>query len=678
MMRALLRHDRLVPPGNPDAYLEVIDPSPRAGSIKVFDAQLRADRYIDMASVVADVHKGTLSVLRAGKPRFSHAAQPDDETLHERSSFIREAMQRIQAVQKQRGVSFQQAYRLVAEQYSQVGFSQARPLPPQSTMYRYRKALVAGLPPLRGNKNKGNREPRYSQEVIDTIRTAAELLYLVPHSRWSLKRVTNDVNLKVHGTLLPETRPQITARYVKNTILRVASADPELDRMLPSDVVAGKSLAKNRIRAEVPFERVEQDAVHLPFVVETPSGISSQVYLVHAVDCCTSVPLGWNLCVGAPTDRETLACVEMYTAPRKLERFKALGLDLDMNMCGTAGQIVFDNGAETKTSRIQNLQKLGTDVKHCRARAAHEKPFIERLNRSLKEALEGLGGCTRLDGKDGKRDPIQLGDELPTMEVLERWIVRWYYERWIHTPLERLRCDAVLTGLPKGSTPAERWKYFEASYFPISLPPSHSEWLAALYEHAKRTLSRKTGITVNNLNYRGDEIDALINTYGEHCLLDVLFNPDDFRYVYVYEGDDRPPVALPFEYLTSETPAWSFKDATALFEKPKRDSKPAPEAQKFDRDMHEKVVADSLAQKSKKPKKSGVHERNRETARGEKEVKAVARAAQSPGPQPPSTPGSSGQVASAKPTVAMPSTGSMLDDESLFPVLDRNSGGLKQ
>jgi hypothetical protein len=38
---------------------------------------------------------------------------------------------------------------------------------------------------------------------------------------------------------------------------------------------------------------------------------------------------------------------------------------------------------------------------HCKSRHAHGKPFIERLNRSLKEALETLPGCTRLDAVDG-------------------------------------------------------------------------------------------------------------------------------------------------------------------------------------------------------------------------------------------------------------------------------------
>ena len=38
MTRTLLLHDRFAPPKNHSAYLEVLDPKPRGGCLKVFDA----------------------------------------------------------------------------------------------------------------------------------------------------------------------------------------------------------------------------------------------------------------------------------------------------------------------------------------------------------------------------------------------------------------------------------------------------------------------------------------------------------------------------------------------------------------------------------------------------------------------------------------------------------------
>lgn len=670
MIASLRMRDRLVSPRNHDVYKEVLDPHLHDGCIKVFDSTLRQDQYIPLSTIHAEIYSGKVTVLRNGKPRYSRAAQPNDTGLHEQSDFAREIIGQIKAIQKQRGLSFLSAYLLVKDEYQEKATIFSLPFPNQSTIYRYRKCDQAGLPMLRGNANKGNRSLRHSMEVINAICIVAKQHYLVPHSRWTLKRVLDEVNLRVYGTLHPNTDRPISAKFVKNTISRYSSSDPEHDRMLPEDAIAGKSIAKNRIVASLPFERVEQDALHLPFYVETPDGVTSDLWLLHAIDCCCSYPLGWRLVVGPPTDKDTLACAEMYMAPLKLQRFKELGINHDMEVCGTPGVIVFDNGSENKPPRIVNLGRLGVDIRHCRGRAGQEKPFIERLNFSLKKDIGELTGSTRLDGEDGKRDPIKLGEYFKTIEELEKWIVRWYYEKWIHHPLERLQWDVVLTDSLKGDTPYERWKHFESSCYAISLPPSRAEWLAALYEHTERQLNRKTGITIDGFHFKGDAIADLISRFGEHHSLRVLFNPDDFREVYVYEGDDFPLITLQNELVTVETPAWSFSDAKQTFKKHKAGFQPAPEAEKFDHDLHQEVVSDSLAPKRKRPSR---RQQNAETKARAKETEAVKRAAKpvTPPPRP------SAHAPQSKPTAprsALPPTATSFDDAPALPILNRNSG----
>ncbi|MNU49555.1 Integrase core domain protein [compost metagenome] len=677
MTHTLLLNDRLAPPKNHEAYLEVLDPRPRDGCVKVFDASLREDRYVELATLTAELYTGKLRLLRAGKPRFSLAAQYDDAQLRDAIHFIREVMQRVGDLQRRLGVSFATAYRYAAEAYLKDALPDAKPFPPLSTMYRYRHRELAGLPVLYGDRNKGNRSPRHPQEVISTICSLAELHYLVPQSRWSLERLTDTVNRTVRGnSLVPASYVNISKKFVKNTIRRYVQANPDDDRMLPSEAIAGTAIAKQRIRAEMPFERVEQDALHLPFVVETPSGISGQVWLVHAIDCCTGHPLGWRLLVGSPTDADSLACVEMYMAPVRPKSLAALGIDCAWAACGTPGLILFDNGAEAKTWRIENLVRLGVDVRHCRARAGQEKPFIERLNRAIKKALEGLAGCTRFNGKDGQRDPVALGDRLMTLEELERWVVRWLYEDWIHQPLDRLTWEVVLTDSSvKGNTPAERWQHFESSCYGISLPPSRVEWLFVLYEHAQRTLSRKTGLTLDGMNYKGDDLPELIHRHGEGQAVNVLYDPDDFRYVYVHEGEDLPLVTLVNEHVRPETPAWPFREAKARLKLQRSAISEAPQAKRFRDALHEQVLADSLAPKRKKPSK---REQNRETVQREKHARAVTRATQQPGPMPP--PEASARrldkTSDVPPATPTPTVAPLLEDATVLPVLARDSGGL--
>lgn len=666
MIPTLCLRDRLAPPGNHDAYKEVLDPHPHGGCIKVFDSTERQDRYIPISEIHDDIYHGKVTVLRAGKPRHSLAAQPDDAALHENNKFARKIMRRIKEIQKQRGVSFLRAYQLMSEEYQKTATASSRPLPTQATMYRYRERDLAGEPMFRGKANQGNRSLRHPIEVINAICAVADQLYLVPHSRLTLVDVLNEVNMRVYGELHPKVARPITLRFIKKTIRRYLCADPEHDRMLPEDAIAGKSIAANRIIADLPFQRVEQDAVHLPFYVETADGVTSDLWLVHAICCATSYPLGWHLVVGSPTERDALACIEMYMAPLKLKRFKELGIDHDMNVCGTPGLFVFDNGPENKSARIDNLEKLGTETRYCRGRAGQEKPFIERLNRSLKEVIGKLTGSTRFDDEDGKRDPVKLGDHFKTKEELERWIVRWYYEKWIHKPLERLQWDSVLSESLEGDTPYERWKHFESSCYAISLPPSRAEWLAALYSHVERKLNRKTGITIEKLHFKGDNLSDLIARYGEQQYLHVLYNPDDFREIYIYEGDDVPLVELKNELVTDETAAYSFAEAKEKFTKRKAGSKPAPQAEKFDHDLHQEVMSDALAPKRKRPSR---RQQNQETKARTKETQATKRATRrpTPPPHPSARPSQSGPS-------AVPSATASFADMPPLTMLNRNSG----
>ncbi|WP_083247005.1 Mu transposase C-terminal domain-containing protein [Herbaspirillum seropedicae] len=667
MMHSLRLHDRLVDPRSQEVYLEVLDVQLHGGCVKVFDSAQKTDRYIELAAIAEDIHVGTLMVLRKGKPRHSHAEQYNDDHLHQKDHFVRGILYAIQDRQSQDGVSFLRAYRHVEQAYKNKKVDPTFPFPSQAAIYRYHQADIAGLPILRGDKNKGNRSSRYSSEVIDTILQIASEHYLQPHSRWTLIKIAASVNRRVQGIYLPPGHPPISPKYVKAVITRHACTDPEATRMLPKDAIAGKSIAKKRIRAEQPLERVEQDALHLPFVVRTPNGVTSEVYLVLAIDCCTGFPLGWRLVVGTPTDTDTLACIEMYMSPVAREHgFMRLGLTHKVSLYGTPGQIIFDNGPENRSGRILRLQRIGSDVQYCKSRAGQEKPFVERTNRSIKEDLEVLPGCTRLDGVDGKRDPVSLGEDLMDLEELELWVVRWLYEKWIHKPLDRLLWDAVLVSSVEGVTPAERWAHFQDSCSAIPLPPSRAEWMAVLYEHVERKINRKTGVTVEGLHYKGDAVSYLIQKYGEQRSLRILFDPDDFRQIYVYEGDDYPLVTLIFEHLRPETPAWSFKEAKERHRQKKVGHAQALEYASFEQELDERATGDASSCKRKSVSK---RERNRSTTKRTRAVDALKRASKSPNP--PVSKSRSKVIDS--PGVEQPNN-LQLEETGILDILSRHSG----
>ena len=443
----------------------------------------------------------------------------------------------IESHRRKHQVSIRQAYMMEKEhlEATQSGTS----LAPLSTIYRYLHAKRNGLPLLRGPKNKGNRNTRYDPLIRSLIIEAANRLFLQPSSRWTINDLTKYVNDQGRGTGMLTDTQSLSRKFVKKCIHEGASIDSEIDRMDPKLVAAAKSIASHRILAQVPFERVEQDAVHLPFVVQTVHGPTSNVYLVHAIDCCTSMPIGWHMVIGNPSESDGLRCVESILFSKEAT-FHRLGLQQEVDLFGTPHQLVFDNGPEVRGTRMRSLVRLGIDILHCKSRHAHGKPFVERLNRSLKEALQVLPGCTRMNDKDGQRDPISLGDALMSPEELERWVVRWYYESWANTPLKRHLRTKLHNDFNPASTPHALWKEItEDLVTPLPLSPTRNEWDAVLYEHHERRLSRKTGITFNGHNYRGASLGYLVDKYGENTV-NILVDPDDYRQIFVSQGGDLP------------------------------------------------------------------------------------------------------------------------------------------
>ncbi|MFM0079378.1 transposase family protein [Paraburkholderia sediminicola] len=626
MMSDLRTGDKLAPPGKPESYFEVRDSRLHAGTIQLFDAGKRADLYVEYDDIRARISEGSLVLHRKGMPRVSIAAQHDNPELHSRVSLLNDTLRRIDAIRDQRGLSFNAAIPLAREAYLVENEDKPLvcPFPSRATLYRAHTNQLLGLPVLKGDKNKGNSTARYSKDLVEFVKEAIQDLFLVTGSRWTVLDLTDYIDREARSRGLHVATHDISRKFVCARIDDL-TADAEYDRMDPLDRVAGKSFAKKRIRAAFPFARIEQDAVHLPFVVRTPDGTARTIYLVLAIDVCTGYPVGWHLVIGSPREMDSLSCLQMYLTPAKAARFKELGIDHALNIYGTPVQVIFDNGPETKGGRIVRLERLGMDVKHCKAKEAQGKPFIERLNRSLKEALQRLPGCTRFEGKDGVRDPEALGDELMTIEALEKWIVGWLYEVWVNTPLDRLRWDELLVDSVKGKTPRERLTHqLEELGLPISLPPPRQEWMAALFENKMCTLSAKTGITVERgFRYTGEAMSYLLAKYGDHAQLHVVYNPDDFRQAYVYEGDDLPLVTLTHHHVRRDTPAWTFSEAKKRFDSGMANWTVPDERVQFERDMDEAVTGNG---KASKRKTRGKREENKETVRRAKDNSAVQRA----------------------------------------------------
>ena len=646
--------------GADSARWRIVDPIVRDGVVKVFDRQTRAETFELVDEINTNIARQDLILVREDMPRISVVMQADPK-LDQRIQMARGWLTMVEGIQRKYKCSFNAAYKTAA---GDDGGSPANDLPSRAALYRIRSNVSKDLPVYRGDKNKGNRMPRYSEQVITLIEHAAETLYLIPGSVWDMDDLTRYINQQSHDLGYLPLDKNVSQEFVRQFVLMNVSVDPQGDRMDPKMRAAAKSIGAMRISAALPFDRIEQDGLHVPIIVAVGGHPARNVYLVHAIDCSTGMPTGWHLRIGSPSESDGLKCIES-TLYSKRQAFMRLGLvdEIDIDVYGAPKLIVFDNGPETKGQRMLRLARLGINMKHCKSRHPHHKPFIERLNRALKKALQRLPGSTRHDGKDGARDPVELGDSLMTIEELERWIVRWYYQVWAKKELERHKWSDFHEVEKLGCTPHLRLTNVIKRGYPMRLSPALSKWQECLFEHEDRMLNRKTGVSVDGFQYKGANLTYLINKYGE-VKVKVLVDPEDYRQVYVFDGEDMPLVPLQEPHVTPETPAYSF---AYMKSHPLQPTQPDPATERFNRDMNQQALQAGGARKARNPSSA---EQSRLAARAAADAAAVDRAASRPlSSAPRHNPPKAGAEAETAYTFAQ--------DVPELPTLSRSSGEVR-
>jgi putative transposase len=598
---------------------------PRIQRVKVLDMDAREEKLLDEADVRQMVATGELRIRRNGVDllaRLHRRSAKDDQAELTAQKFLGE----LKSLMARYGCTFRRAHTmLVQEILPQRQDSDTKPFS-LSQAYRLIDRERKGLPLHAPDEARGNRTRRYAPEIYEVVTALAEEHLLKTHSRWTWSSFADLVNLRLHEAGLLEPSKQLSMNFLKR-VVRNEHADPDHKRMHLHDAIAAKAVARQQIRIASIFERVEQDALHLPWLIRTPFGDSTNVYLVHALDCSASFPMGWYLAIGQPRVLDTLMCIESILFP-KAPRLAQLGLKYDFDVFGTPSLLVLDNGPENKGDRMLGLARLNITVNRLKARHAHQKPFIERMNKSLKRFLETIPGSTRLDGVDGKRDPAARGDPVMTLEEMEKWIVRFYFEHWVHKPLERLADSIFIDNEDLGNTPLSRYRSLtEERGCPIPLPPSLDAWRSTIFEPKVRTLSRKTGISYDNYQFRGDQLAHLIRVYGESPVT-VLVNPDDFRRVYVVDRDGTTLVPLLNASASEITPGFSFDEARELL-KEAEDHGDQVARENVRRDVLNRSVEKPSKTRSSKNAKAA---RSRQTTTQARRSGAVLRSADNPLP----------------------------------------------
>lgn len=461
------------------------------------------------------------------------------------------------------------------------------PVPPISERQAYRLLNAAANSPLDlmpAHADRGNRRPRHSVAVEELVRQLIEEEYAKVHSRITMRKLAELATALAREKTLIGATIHISRAYVRSIFVRYYHGDIDHRRIDPRLARSAKHVAQERIRVDAALQRVEQDTVSLPFLVQTREGVLQNPYLTMSIDCGTGMPLGWHVSATPVTEEETLDCLEM-SLYSKAERFNRLGIDCDVDPYGLFANLYLDNGPENKGQRITRITEVGIFLTRVAAHSGHRKPFIERLFGSLKTKLESLPGCTRFEGKDGVRTEQAKDDDLMTLDQLEHWIARWAYEDWIHKALDRLiTADYDFDEAP-GITPAARWKYYEQTTV-LPNPPDRDRWITVRYLNDERSLSAKTGLSIEGFRFKGEHLRKLISQYGPDSRVIAFYNPSDYRFAYVADNETGELLRLINAEISSMTPAFSFAEAKKRRAHVRKSAAAAPACvEKFKRDL---------------------------------------------------------------------------------------------
>lgn len=271
-------------------------------------------------------------------------------------------------------------------------------------------------------------------------------------------------------------------------------------------------------------ERWEGDHTMLELHVLAP-GHKNPVrpWITWMIDVGSRAIMGWGISAGAPNRGAVLAAIRSG-----VER------DGDNPFYGIPGELLWDNGLEfTANAVTEAAAMLGTVVRTTFPYSPSQKPFIERVNRTLEDELisklpQYVSGPRRKDGS--LEDPDQL---ILTLSDLAHRIDVWvnhYNNARPHRGLDNL-------------TPRQKW---QSDATPLREISSESARHLTL-ERIQRVVRRDGGIHVDSVAYISESL------YGyEGETVEVGRIPYDQTRIEVFQDGRWLCTAIPTVSLTAE------------------------------------------------------------------------------------------------------------------------------
>jgi putative transposase len=418
------------------------------------------------------------------------------------------------------------------------------------SVWCWKKRYIAAGNDLRAlagwHEKKGNREPRYPQEVIDLCKKAIESVFMCREKN-SVKKTVDNAMIRVmdanHERPKSAELPFPTRRLVERMIQRIPAYDKTVAR-------EGREAARKQYRSvkghritERPLQRAEMDHTQLDlFVIDertlTPLG---RPYLTVCIDDYTRCILGVAIGFTPPSYLSVAQCLKDCFLPKAGLRERYSEIQGAWLSYGVMDELVIDNGLEFHSVSLEKMCfSLGIELHYAPRKEPWFKGKIERffgtVNTGFAHTIPGTSFSNIF--KRGDYDPVKhacftLAD---LNHYLRKWIVDEYHQT-IHSTL--------------GTTPAAMWK---SSIRPEDIRhPDESVHLDVIIGTAcERSLTHK-GIEFEGLLYNSPELTELRRRKGPQLRVQVRVDESDIGSIYVLSPDATHPYRVPAlatEYAT--------------------------------------------------------------------------------------------------------------------------------
>lgn len=374
--------------------------------------------------------------------------------------------------------------------------------------------------------DRGNKKPRYCEEIIEIVDDVIETRYLTLE-RPSEKDVLEDIQGRVERA--NQSRPKSQAfripgiSMLKTRIGLISAFDRFAARYgITSARLKFRNSGKGAI-AQKPLARVAMDHCRMNlFVVDEKAGLPlGRPWLTLLLDEYSRYVVGYYIGFEEPSNVSVARAIRQAISPKTEIVSGVPGIENSWDAWGIIDVLVVDNGLEFHGETVeQGCLQFGIKIQYCPRKRPWYKGKVERFFRSL-----DLGLTSSIPGKTfenlfKREDYDPAKHAVVTLTTLRSIILKWvvdYYHQKEHRILQM--------------TPAQAWEA-EIGQVDRFLPAS-SVLLEAAFSKSDTRVLTKDGIECDSLFYQSEDLRRVRERFGNDIDVEVRVMDDDIGWIMV-------------------------------------------------------------------------------------------------------------------------------------------------